>query len=295
MSGTVSGPDIGGLDPLVPSSPEIGVPEGTKARGSRVDFRDTQFDLLVETKGLRVAWSQAAACPCVGINRQTDQPDPNCTVGCGGTGFVYFRPPNYAVSGVPAVGQLTGVQRHLIDRPSSPAVVIRVVSIGMERRDTPYDRIGQWGQGTVNVTVRKNHVLGHYDRLTYLDSVLAYAQTVIVPDPSQPFRLRYPALRVNFMRTVEARYVEGDDFTLDEEGRVCFASDRAPAGANVLLSVHYVHHPQFLVMSYLNAVRDSIVVAKRASSRTRTPQGDVQKLPTRVMAQLEFLADLGAR
>lgn len=293
-NGIVTGPDIEGFEPLAPESPVVGLPASNKGK-PRIDFDVEKFDVQIETKGLRVAWSRAAVCPCTGINAQTDQPSPNCSL-CQGTSFTYFRPPGYSLDAYPAIGALSEVQKYLINRSDSPGVVIRAASIGMERSETAYDRIGQWGEGSVNVTTRANHKLAHYDRLTYLDSVLAYSQTVIASNPADtPVRLRFPALRVNFLRTEANRYEQDIDFVLDDEGRVCFLPNRAPTGTNILFSVHYLHHPQFLVMTWLNAIRDSLVIQKRTAAQSRTPLGEHQQLPTRVMAKLEFLAGLGTR
>lgn len=293
-NGIVTGPDLSEFEPLAPESPAVGLPEDSKGR-PRIDFDGSAFDVQIETKGLRVAWSRASVCPCTGNNPQTLQPDPTCPL-CEGRGFLYFRAAGYDVDDYPGVGELSEVQRHIVNRATSPAMVIRAVGIGMERSENAYDRIGQWGEGTVNITTRQNHKLGHFDRLTYLDSVLAYAQTAIAPSPSDtPFRLRFPALRVNFLRTTAARYEQGVDFVLDDEGRVCFQAGRGPQGTNVPFAAHYLHHPQFIVMSWLNAIRDSVVLSKRQAASTRTPVGSHQQLPTRVVARLEFLAGPGLR
>lgn len=293
-NGIITGPDLEGLDPLVDESPVVGIPAGQKGR-PRVDFRPTDFDVFLETKGLRVAWSQSAVCACVGINRQTDQPDPNCPE-CGGTGHLYYRPADYDPAVIEGAGQFSELQKHLINRSDSPAVVIRVSSIGMERKEQPYDRIGYWGEGTVNVTVRQNHFIGHYDRLTYLDSLMAYAQTVIADAPSvTPVKLRFPAHRIDFLRDRNNRYEPDVDFVLDDQGRICFLPGRAPSGTNVFFTTRYLHHPQFLVMSYLNTVRDTLITSKKSPEQLRSPQGDHARLPIRVMAQLEFLAGLGQR
>lgn len=291
--GIITGPDISGLSPLSLESPVIGLPEGNKGK-PRIDFDGQKFDVQIETKGLRVAWSQAVVCPCTGNNPQTQQPDPNCK-SCRGTGFLYVRPEGYAAADDPSVGKLSLPQRRLIDREDSPGVVIRALSIGMEGKETVYDRVGTWGEGSVNITVRQNHKLAHFDRLTYLDSVLAYSQAVIAKSPeTEPVKLRFPALSVSFLATTERRFTEGEDFLIDDAGRIAFVDGHAPKGQNVYFSARYLHHPQFLVMSWLNAVRDSLMMRKRAKDSLRSPLGDHQQLPIRVMAQLEFLAGLGA-
>lgn len=285
MSNIALGPQLTDID--IPTSPTLGLPEGTKQAGQRVDFRDQAFDVTIETKGTRVAWSQAAVCPCVGSNDQTDQPDINCAL-CAKTstpGLLYFRPAGYD-STIAAIGELNDLQRYIIDRDASPSVVVRAIAIGVQRNETATDRVGQWVDGTVNLTFRKNHKIGFYDRMVFLDSLLPFSEIVVSGAAGSPTPLRFPAVKCNFVRSETARYEEGTDFFVNQIGQLCFLSGRGPA-ANTKLSVHYVHYPSFIVVSHLNAIRDSLVIAKKQA--TKTPLGDPQQLPVRVTAQLEFL------
>jgi hypothetical protein len=282
----VEGPDVFG------DSPEIGIPDGVKPGGNRVDFRDELFDTVIENKGLRMAWSQQTVCPCVGINRQTDQPDPDCE-GCGGAGYLYFRPATYAPPD--DAGQLTPLHQYIIDRTDSPAVVVRALQFGHERKENTFDRIGTWVEGSATITVRKNHKLQYYDRLTYLDAVLPFSEFVIAPAPSEAaFKLRFPAVRVDLLIDSSLnRYEPDEDFTCDNQGRIKFLAGKGPTGTNVPFSVRYLHHPQFLVMSHMNGIRMAVELQKITKQNLTTPVGNPQDLPIRVMAQLEYLAGLG--
>lgn len=278
-----TGPDIFG------DSPEVGIPEGTKA--FRVDFQDKQFDGVIETKGVRMAWSQQTMCICKGINRQTNQPDPNCAR-CRGAGYRYFRPVGY--SPPDEAGNLTDIQKFILNRSDSPGVVINALQFGHERSETTFDRVGTWVEGSATITVRKNHKLAYYDRLTYLDAVLPFAQFLIAEAPAtDPIRLRFPAIRVDFLEDEAKRYDPGIDFECDEQGRIQFLPGRGPTGTNVPFSVRYLHHPQFLVISHMNGIRMAIQNNKIPRKGRTIPTGNPQDLPIRVMAQLEYLAGLG--
>ena len=83
------------MSPVItmPDYPELGIPEGVKQIGQRIDFKPTQFDLAIETKGYLLLWERSTQCPCTPVTTQTEQPDPNCSL-CKGSGWIYFGAPN---------------------------------------------------------------------------------------------------------------------------------------------------------------------------------------------------------
>ena len=93
----------------------VGLPDGVKEAGRRVDFKPDAFTLAIETKSFgRLAWTQACYCPCVPNNDQTDQPDPNCDL-CDGHGWLMFRPA-IAETDPKVLGDLNPLQAKLVIR-----------------------------------------------------------------------------------------------------------------------------------------------------------------------------------
>ena len=267
--------------------PQIGLPEGVKEQGQRVDFRDKQFDLLVETKGVRLAWARACICPCTPVNAQTKQPDPNCTL-CNSTGFIWFRPADYEEP--VAVGTLTDLQQSIVD--SNEAVVIRGVVQGVDRTQEAYDVLGDWIFGSFKISVRSGNRIGYYDRLIAIDVHVGYSQIVYTnqTDPTLPLTLRYPATCVNFLRSEDARYEQGTHYTLDPNSGVINWIPGQNPPADTKLAVQYLHNPHMLMIEHPHNFRQSLVTGKPIANQTKiSPQGNPQPLPIQGMARLEFL------
>lgn len=268
----------------------LGLPPNAKVL--KADFYNTLIHGLVETKGPRLSWSRAGVCPCISIDGQTGSPDPNCHICKATPGFEYFRPEGYNPDLVTEIGTLTDIQRHLIERSFSPGVVIRGLITSVARSESAYDRLGDWVFGSYNITVRPQNKIGYYDRLTCLDSEIVYPQVLPVTEKTGPIKLRFPATFVSRARTKDTVYQQSADFALDEEGRLDFVASRRPAVGS-RLAVHYHHHPQFIVMEHVNAFRESIQRSKVPEAKRETPIGNVQHLPLRAMAKLEFLIGNG--
>lgn len=265
---------------LEPQWPEIGLPEGVKEAGKRVDFKPKEFDLLIETKGTRLAWTRAAPCPCVPVNSQTEQPSPNCEL-CHGKGWFYFGPDDP----VPAteIGDLTELQQKIID--DSGAAVLRGVLMGMKREHAPFERsLGRWVSGTAEVTVRSKNRIAYYDKLVAFDSVLAYGE-LTETDGSTVLPLRYPVVRANLIRSSGKVYKLGVDYTMDV-GSVTWLPGKAPS-SDTRIVAHYLIHPVWLVKDHPHATRVTIVKAKQTT--ISTPRGTPTDLPIQATVQYDFV------
>ena len=263
--------------------PTIGIPAGTKEK--RVDFERNDFQVLIETKGPRFGWAQAARCPCSPLNDQTRQPDYNCDL-CGGTAWVYFRPKDYAVPD--DAGTLTTVQQALVD--DNNAAVVRGVVTAITREVEDYDRLGPWVFGSAMVTTRHENKLGHYDKLISLDSELNYTEIITIGDtPTDDLPTRYKATVVNFLMDADGkRFVEGEEFELSPEGQIRWLTGQNPP-AETRLSVHYLMHPTWLIWEHPHAFRETLEKFKKAT--TVAPAGDPQALPVQALMRLEFLIE----
>ena len=284
MSGVITGPDLG-----VAAAGTVNLPTGAKDTG-RVDFRDTEFDKLVEQQGIRLAWSRGSACPCQGANDQTRGPGINCPLCKENPGFVYFRPPGFTLTEAEH-GEMDDIQKFIVDRATSPSVIIRGVVQAIGRTENTYDRLGNWVDGVMSVSVRKDNILGYYDRLVAIDQLGVYSELVLSGPTDGPTKLRFPAVRVDFVRSESQLYTSPEDYFINAQGQLCWQTGRAPA-QGTQLAVTYVHHPQFLVWEHLHFFRGSTNNTKLGRT-PKTPLGDPQLLPRQALVKLEFLIGRG--
>ena len=254
----------------------LGLPSGIKDK-PRVDFRVNDFVRVIEAKGYRVAWQRALPCPCVPINDQTDQPNPNCTL-CNGQGWILFKPA-YAVTDTRTIGTLTALQTQI----SADAAVVRAVMTGLTGNKTPYQDIGPRLEGQLMITMRAENKLAYYDRITNLDAVAVYAQ-ITTMESGATLPLRYPAVSVNLLRSEGAVYTEGTDYSVST-GVVTVLANAIPEGTRV--ACHYLVHPSWRVMEHPHNVRLTPVKTKQGT--LVTPSGNPSDLPVQGVAKLEFL------
>jgi len=256
----------------------IGIPAGMKEQGKRVDFKPDEFALLIETKGYRVAWRRAAICPCNPINDQTDQANPNCEL-CDGTGWILFRPMG-AIVDEDTIGELTATQETIV----AEAAVIRAVMANFNNADKPWDTVAARVEGTSMVTVRAENVLGYYDRITNLDTTLAYSQ-LVEANGGSTLETRYPVVGVNLLRSEDDEYEVDADFT-SEAGVITWRSGfEPPVGTRMV--AHYLCHPVWRIIEHPHATR--LTPVKFKTSSPVTPQGDPKPLPVQGLAKYEWL------
>lgn len=263
-------------------------PPGSREGGARVDFRtDIPFANQIEWHGVRWAWSRMTVCPCKGFNDQTDQTDPGCLY-CNALGWRPIQTTGY-VSDKDKTGQFTPVQQALITK--NKAMVIRGIATSMSSQPNMFSVLGNWGLGTVMVTVRPENKLGYYDRLVYLDDVMPYSEIVTV-DAADTLKLHYPAEALNALSETVKEYGDAD-VVLTDDGNVQWLPGKKPA-AGTRLSVHYLCHPTFVVIEFPHLIR-SVDVRQKPPAIDASPMGSRMALPIQVVARLEHLPlELGA-
>lgn len=264
----------------MPDYPVLGLPAGEKEAGKRVDFRPNDFDLAIETKGYLLAWTRATSCPCTPVTDQTEHPDPNCSL-CGGKGWTYFGHPG--TRNWDEIGDLDDIQRYLIEQDN--AMVIRGIMSSIQNLYNPWDKLGNWMSGSLQVTVRYQNKLAYYDRLIGLDVEIPYSE-VIVADGSSSLITRYPTRGVNYLRSVDTVYTADVDYKLDQQGNVTWLPGKEPS-ADTRLSIHYLCHPTWLVMEYPHTARTTPIKFKTGTPVT--PRGDPRRLPIQAIVQYEFI------
>lgn len=258
----------------------IGLPTGVKANATRGEFRPGLFIAAIEGFGYRLAWSRAAHCPCAPVNSQTDQPDPNCAL-CQGTGWYLFRPVNGTIDPL-RVGVLDPLQRKILGTTST---VIRGIMTGLTANMQPWDQAGPRLEGTMNVTVRAENIIGYYDRLVNLDAVSAYSQVLDVPE-GDTLPLRYLVRDVNVLQTITTAYNLTADYTL-VDGVITWtlAGNRPDPGERVVC--HYLMHPTWRLIEHPHNVR--MLVKTRKNIPLETPLGNPIPLPLQAQAKYEWL------
>lgn len=261
----------------MPNVPVLGVPEGEKQAGQRVDFKPKKFDLLIETKGYLLAWERATVCPCAPVSPQTEQPDPNCPL-CGGSGWFYFTSEQSNVSEY----VLDEVQTEL----ASGKMLIRGVITSIANMPNPLDKMGNWVAGTMNLTVRPENKLGYWDRIVALDSQIVFSE-ILDADGTDVTETRYLVTGMNMLRSSTTLYKLGTDFALDK-GKISWYAGKAP-GSGERLAIHYLCHPTWLVTEHPHAARTTSVLFKTPSPKT--PTGDPRDLPVQALVKYEFLND----
>lgn len=262
---------------LKPPAGMIGLLDGQKEAGKRIDFKPDEFVLAIETKGYRCAWSRASFCPCKPNNLQTDQSDPNCPL-CEGTGWIRFRPANPVIDDR-ITGPLDILQQAIVD---DEAAVIRCIMSGIQNKRQPYDHVLPRLEGTNNATARWENKLGYYDRLVNLDSTIVYAQ-IFDYGGEAATSLRYRARGINLLRSTSKVYEPETDYTLNGTGDIIWVSGKEPP-SDERLACHYICHPTWRVIEHPHALRLTPVKYKTTST-----VGDPRALPVQAVVKLEHM------
>ena len=260
----------------------VNLPPGVKESGGRADFDPKHYLVQIETHGYRIAWSRASLCPCTPNNEQTDQSDPNCPL-CTGSGWLYFAP-HLATIKKQVTGELTPLQLSIV---SNSAAVIRGIMSGMRADKRQYNELGSWVEGMCSLTVRHENKLGYLDRITNLDSMIAYSQRLTAGDPLEVLETNYPIVQVNLLRSVTTTYEAPDDFSINATGGIVWNTSGNNPGDGESLAIHYTCHPTWLVVEHPRSFRTTTVARKVKDPIT--PAGDPVHLPIFATLRYEFL------
>jgi hypothetical protein len=266
---------------LNPETGVIGIPEGVKEAGKRVDFKPNDFDFMIETKGYRMAWQRASLCPCQSVTSKTEQPNPNCSL-CGGNGWTYFGRGSESLED--DVGTLDDIQAAIVSDMN--AYVIRGIMTNLTNMPDANQTVGFWQAGDMKCTVRPENKLGYYDKLVSLDSEIGYSER-LTADGSNKLTTRFRATNCNLLRTETRVYEIGTDYNISTTGEVTFLQNTPIAGQTV--GIHYLCHPTFLVVDHPHSIRTSLLKYKKAS--LQSPVGDPLRLPIQATVRLDFVPE----
>ena len=257
------------LDSVFPEWGVAGLPGGDATRFLRVDFRleggdkYSSFDSLIETKCPRLVWARAMLCPCKGYNDQTQQNDPNCPK-CNASGWTYFTPKEYVVD-AESLGELDDMQEAL--RTKANGVIIRGLFTNMTSEPSMFQALGPTAFGSAMLTVRAANRLGYFDRIVQIDEVAPYSEVVKVS--GNTLATRYPVRWLNYCSSIDTAYGD-NELTLYKDGVLEWKEGLAPTDGT-RVSVHYMHHPTWLLVEYANLVRTSLVKFRKPAPQTPDP------------------------
>lgn len=265
----------------MPTTPVLGLPAGEKDAGQRVDFKPSKFDLMIENKGYLLAWTRACWCPCEPVATQTKNPDPNCTL-CDGTGWTYFGG-NVVQDFDVEAWDLDVIQKKII--ADNSAMVIRGIISGIGAKHEPYDKLGNWVEGSMQVTTRYENKLAHYDKLVCLDSEICYSE-ILTADGTAITAARYLITGINHLRSMTKVYVADTDYQINALGQVEWLSGNEPV-VGTRLAIHYLCHPAFLVIEHPHVIRTT--PQKFKTLKPKTPMGNPRGLPIQAVVRYDFL------
>ncbi|RTL20074.1 MAG: hypothetical protein EKK55_18325 [Rhodocyclaceae bacterium] len=252
-----------------------------------VDFNPIEFESLIEQHGAVVLYERAAVCGCRNADG-VDQPAVGCPT-CGGSGFAYWG-----------------------------ASIERAIIQALDLDQNTQMAWGSWSSGTAKLTFMSSVLPSFRDRLTVLDSLFQFSETVPATTAA-PLPLRYwigsrrdvmdvgvvPEIPrgesvgaraealVAAMATATATSVERDvlyarGYTgatrsqLLVRGQDFEVADGrmrlVGAGAWERVSVVYVTHPRYTVTSFNHGARDRWLA-----------NGTLARLPVAMMGKLDFL------
>jgi len=271
-----------------------------KKFGTRADFDTEQFRKEMYQHGLRVQWEQVVECPCkrsaagdllvsgdgmldiletAGEKGTTFENRQECPA-CYGRGYLYHSPQDIL------------------------AICTRVAS-------TPdaWKEWGEWARGALFLTTLPEHLVGYQDRITLIDSVLVYRETLRRTGAID--KLRYPIktrtldtgsaldatesdpISVGVLYVIKADedggvdpvtdvLTQDVDYSLTEAGTVEWLEDGSPPDVGAYFSITYYAAPRFVVVDIPHAFRDTWI-------GTKTDQPYFAPLPVNAMCRLEHL------
>jgi len=266
-----------------------GLPPAIKAR-PRSDFKPSEFDIAIQTKGYDLWWSRYAPCPCLN-NDQTEQPSILCKL-CKGDGFYAFLPDPAVAAGKTVDQYGNPIEVH----PNGKAVKVRGIMTSLTQDVQVFEKFGEWVFGTARLTTQAGNRLGYRDRVTAVESEMVWSErieydggnTIRVTGERNRKGLRYPCVRVHDLRSVETAYRQGLDFVRTPEGEIMWLdSASARPAANTRLTIHGTVHPTWVVMDHVNTYRDTKLEGGTGSVNKQK----FETLPTQAVVKLDFLVN----
>lgn len=220
---------------------------------NRSDFNPQDFEDIIQQKGYRLLWEENVNCPC--IDPVTGHAVEECSQ-CDARGHLYFNSATF---------------KGIITRQN------KEMQIG--------DAIGVLDPGDAFLTVSSTNKLSEWDRITNLDSLAVYHETLIHNENGVD-KLRYPPIGPVIIAITQptrksniVHLKQNSDYTIDANGTIAWTSANKPS-ANQGISFRYNYHPVWLVINTPNYIRDTFVI-------DGNPADTFVAMPIRVQIRLE--------
>lgn len=233
----------------------------------RVNLDALAVRKFIWNHGIRVLWEQASECPCA--RRSADA----------STGLSLTIPSGSVTGGhrtdCPVCGG-EGYYRH-----SDQEIVALITNLALDPQ--AHMAWGEGASGMVKITTLPENLLSFKDRITLLDSVLLYRETL--PRKGSPDALRYPIVEHTMQlstgdftagvlhchkadasgeTTLSDVLVEGTDFDV-VDGKIDWTKGDGLGSAPAVgdrYSVSYFGRPRYVVTSHPFSIRDTVSVSK---------------------------------
>lgn len=217
----------------------------------QVDFNRDLFTRFIYGHGQRTFWEKNTSCPRRGPNDPIQNHDFAC-LDCDGTGFKYFE----------------GFETRMMFQSAT-----------MEQQ---YRAEGRWDGNGVMVTGMPVARMHPFDRLTMMDAIDRFEQTVRRTPNSMIDKLKYPVIKSlpeNFPAETSsglllATWVDRSnrqqnavvdvDIRVNDDGTVEWLTSRRPDGGDVY-SIAYCYHPRFVVLHLPHQWRNYFVGDERTA------------------------------
>lgn len=220
---------------------------------NRADFNPQDFEDIIQQKGYRLLWEQSVNCPC--IDPLTGHAVEECPH-CDARGHLYFN--NNNIKGI-------------ITRQN------KEMELG--------DAIGVLEPGEAYLTTSSTNKLSEWDRITNLDSLAVYHETLIHNETGTD-QLRYPPIGNVIVAVMQpsrkanlVQLKQNVDYELDANGIISWLTTNKPPNRQGI-SFRYNYHPVWLVINTPNYVRDTFVTQGN-------PVDTFSAMPVRVQIRLE--------
>ena len=246
-------------DPLFESNKAIAINK------TRADFDPLLFDTAIQQHGKRILWRKAMICPC--IVEATGQARTDCR-NCDSSGFLYVDP-----------------------------IAIQALIMSFDKQTRLYEKFALWQTGEASLTMQANYRMGYRDSIELIDDVACFNEIIkkgnrrgrLQDLPANTDACRYRMAAIAKVISVDGDKVisaeHGLHYELNEHGHIRWtAAGNKLIALGAYVSIHYDHHPVYLVNSHPHMMRSDI-------KGTKEPREVAQPLPLQVGIQLDFLAE----